>query len=89
MAELVASSRRQVRPSPYPYYSRAASSRRFRSCARYRRAGEVLFLDEPFSALDFEMTLFIRDQLQRVFMEATTTTLLVSHDLEEAVYLSD
>jgi NitT/TauT family transport system ATP-binding protein len=50
---------------------------------------EILFLDEPFSALDYEMTLFIRDQLQRVFMETATTTLLVSHDLEEAVYLSD
>ena len=29
---------------------------------------EVLFLDEPFSALDFEMTLFIREKLQEVFM---------------------
>ena len=50
---------------------------------------EVLFLDEPFSALDYEMTLQMRDQLQRVFLATRTTTLLVSHDLEEAVYLSD
>jgi NitT/TauT family transport system ATP-binding protein len=50
---------------------------------------EILFLDEPFSALDYEMTLFMREQLQRVFMETATTTVLVSHDLEEAVYLSD
>ena len=50
---------------------------------------EVLFLDEPFSALDYEMTLFMRDQLQNVFMETGTTTVLVSHDLEEAVYLAD
>jgi len=50
---------------------------------------EILFLDEPFSALDYEMTLFMRDQLQRVFIETKTTTVLVSHDLEEAVYLSD
>src|SRR5437870_1361335 len=50
---------------------------------------EILFLDEPFSALDYEMTLFMRDQLQRVFIETATTTVLVSHDLEEAVYLSD
>ena len=35
------------------------------------------------------MTLFMREQLQRVFMETATTTVLVSHDLEEAVYLSD
>jgi NitT/TauT family transport system ATP-binding protein len=50
---------------------------------------EILFLDEPFSALDYEMTLFMRDQLQRIFLETGTTTVLVSHDLEEAVYLAD
>jgi NitT/TauT family transport system ATP-binding protein len=50
---------------------------------------EILFLDEPFSALDYEMTLFMRDQLQRLFVETGTTTVLVSHDLEEAVYLAD
>jgi NitT/TauT family transport system ATP-binding protein len=50
---------------------------------------EVLFLDEPFSALDYEMTLFMRDQLQKAFLERGMTTLLVSHDLEEAVYLAD
>jgi NitT/TauT family transport system ATP-binding protein len=50
---------------------------------------EVLFLDEPFSALDYEMTLFMREQLQRMFMKTKTTTLLVSHDLEEAVQLAN
>ena len=50
---------------------------------------EVLFLDEPFSALDYEMTLYIRDKLQTVFLETHLTTVLVSHDLEEAVYLAD
>lgn len=50
---------------------------------------EVLFLDEPFSALDYEMTLQMRDQLERAFLATRTTTVLVSHDLEEAVYLSD
>ena len=50
---------------------------------------EVLFLDEPFSALDYEMTLFIRDKLQEIFRATGVTMLLVSHDLEEAVYLAD
>ena len=50
---------------------------------------EILFLDEPFSALDYEMTLFMREQLQKLFMDTRTTTVLVSHDLEEAVYLAD
>jgi NitT/TauT family transport system ATP-binding protein len=50
---------------------------------------EILFLDEPFSALDYEMTLFMRGQLQRLFIDSGTTMVLVSHDLEEAVYLAD
>jgi NitT/TauT family transport system ATP-binding protein len=50
---------------------------------------EILFLDEPFSALDYEMTLFMREQLQRIFIDTGTTTVLVSHDLEEAVFLAD
>ena len=50
---------------------------------------EVLFLDEPFSALDYEMTLFLRDKLQKVLTELQVTTLLVSHDLDEAVALAD
>ncbi|OZB69696.1 MAG: nitrate ABC transporter ATP-binding protein [Thiomonas sp. 13-64-67] len=50
---------------------------------------QLLFLDEPFSALDYEMTLFIRDKLQEVQLQDRTTTLIVSHDLEDAVFLAD
>lgn len=50
---------------------------------------EVLFLDEPFSALDFETTLFVRDKLQEIFMTASLPMLMVVHNLEEAVYLAD
>lgn len=50
---------------------------------------EVLFLDEPFSALDFETTLFVRDKLQEIYMTASLPMLMVVHNLEEAVYLAD
>ncbi len=50
---------------------------------------EVMFLDEPFSALDFEMTLFIRAKLQEAHMATGTTMVIVSHDLEDAVFLAD
>jgi NitT/TauT family transport system ATP-binding protein len=50
---------------------------------------EILFLDEPFSALDYEMTLFMRERLQHVFMKRSNTMVFVSHDLEEAVQLAD
>jgi NitT/TauT family transport system ATP-binding protein len=50
---------------------------------------EILFLDEPFSALDFEMTLFIREKLQEANIKTGTTMMIVSHDLEDAVFLAD
>ena len=50
---------------------------------------DVLFLDEPFSALDYEMTMLMRAQLQKIFMKTKTTMLLVSHDLDEAIELAD
>jgi NitT/TauT family transport system ATP-binding protein len=50
---------------------------------------EILFLDEPFSALDYEMTLFMRERLQHVFMKRRNMMVFVSHDLEEAVQLAD
>lgn len=50
---------------------------------------EVLFLDEPFSALDYEMTLFMRERIQNVFLKRRNTIIFVSHDLEEAVQLAN
>ena len=50
---------------------------------------EILFLDEPFSALDFEMTLFIRSKLQEANIATKVTMMIVSHDLEDAVFLAD
>ena len=50
---------------------------------------EIVFLDEPFSALDYEMTLFIRDKLQLIFAQSKIAMVLVSHDLEDAVFLAE
>lgn len=50
---------------------------------------EVICLDEPFSALDFEMTLFVREKLQQLFVQTRKTLIIVSHDLEEATWLAD
>ena len=50
---------------------------------------EVLFLDEPFSALDFEMTLFVREKLQQIYMATGVPMVAVVHSLNEAVFLGD
>ena len=87
--ELVASFEIQFDLHRYPYELSGGQQQLVSIMRALAPHPEVLFLDEPFSALDYEMTLFIRDKLQQVFLATGVTMLLVSHDLEEAVYLAD
>ena len=87
--ELVASFDVRFDLTRYPYELSGGQQQTASIMRALAPAPEVLFLDEPFSALDLEMTLFIREKLQEVFMRTATTMVLVSHDLEDAVYLAD
>ena len=49
---------------------------------------EVLYMDEPFSALDALMSLRMRNELLRILGEERPTVLLVTHDVEEAIHLA-
>ena len=89
MEELVASFDVKFDLNRYPYELSGGQQQMASIMRALAPEPEVLFLDEPFSALDFEMTLFIREKLQQVFIDTGTTMVLVSHDLEEATYLAD
>jgi len=50
---------------------------------------EILYMDEPFSALDALMSLKMQTELRRILEEERHTVLLITHDVEEAIFLAD
>ncbi len=50
---------------------------------------QVLLLDEPLSALDAKVRVQLREEIRRIQRETGVTTMLVTHDQEEALSISD
>ena len=50
---------------------------------------KLLLLDEPFSALDFQTRLDVCDDVKNIIKQEKQTAILVTHDISEAISLSD
>ena len=46
-------------------------------------------MDEPFGALDAQTRLILQDELLRICSAYKATVMFITHDIEEAIYLSD
>ena len=67
----------------------AASSSAWRWPAPLAVQPQVLLLDEPLSALDAKVRVQLREEIRRIQKDTGVTTILVTHDQEEALSISD
>ena len=50
---------------------------------------DILLLDEPFSALDFETRQLVSDDVYKIIKKEKKTTILITHNIEEAIAIAD
>jgi NitT/TauT family transport system ATP-binding protein len=73
----------------YPYQLSGGMRQRVSLVRTLATDPDILLLDEPFSALDYQTKLLLERDVHRIIRENRKTALLVTHDIEEAVSMSD
>jgi NitT/TauT family transport system ATP-binding protein len=73
----------------YPYQLSGGMRQRAALARTLAIDPEIILLDEPFSALDAQTKLILQNSFAGTIAESAKTTLLITHDLSEAVLMSD
>ena len=73
----------------YPYQLSGGMRRRVAFLSGVAPMPQVILLDEPFSALDEPTRVNIHEEVMRIVAELGMAVVLVTHDLSEAISLSD
>ena len=73
----------------YPRQLSASMLQRASIARAFAVRPEVLLMDEPYGQLDVELRFKLEDELIRLWREVGTTVIFITHNIEEAVYLSE
>ena len=73
----------------YPHHLSGGMAQRVALARALINHPKVLLLDEPLGALDAFTRMRMQDEVIRLWQARRTTMLLVTHDIDEAIYMSD
>ncbi|WP_213769730.1 ABC transporter ATP-binding protein [Bradyrhizobium sp. dw_78] len=73
----------------YPHQLSGGMRQRVSIARAFANDPEVLFMDEPFSALDEQNKLLLQEELLRIWEEHKKTVIFITHSVDEAVTLGD
>lgn len=87
--ETLASTNLSDKAASYPAYLSGGEAQRVSICRAFLFESDLLLMDEPFASLDLKLKISIMEQFKKLQSEGNKTTLFVTHDVDEAVYLAD
>lgn len=79
----------EIDKDAFPYKLSGGQQQTIAILRAFNYQPDLFVLDEPFSSLDFQARLEMRDHFLRIWSKAHKTTLFVSHEIDEALYLCD